>query len=284
MLPVRSVAHHGIEDGEELSGDGDVGHLRWFRGCDETLVHRLENRVEAGSVHGSQVECCAGTRSTGTDPSMAGLLAAVVGERCDADERCDLPSTECSELGQFDDKGSRDTGTDAGDVLQAASDLGLGGVGRDCRVDAAIELDNAALEHLHEGQDISTHHGGSVLESVLLSHDHCDELTASLYPIGHLTVSRAWNRPERWGGSFPEERENVGIDRVCLRKDAQSFSQASHPPRVDDEYGKPGFGEGLGQRSFVAARGLDDDSLQVSFLRELTDETLDFGSCVPDPL
>lgn len=47
---------------------------------------------------------------------MAGLLAAVVGERCDADERCDLPSTECSELGQFDDKGSRDTGTDAGDV------------------------------------------------------------------------------------------------------------------------------------------------------------------------
>ena len=42
----------------------------------------------------------------------------------------------------------------------------------------------------------------------------------------------------------------AAFDRVRLRKDAQSSAEVAYSPRVDDEYWKRGFGEGLGQRPF----------------------------------
>ena len=55
-LPGGSFSGHGIEDGEELSGDRDEGKLGGLARLAESLVEILQDRVEARGGHRRQVE------------------------------------------------------------------------------------------------------------------------------------------------------------------------------------------------------------------------------------
>ncbi|MHC2441745.1 hypothetical protein ACVJ6Q_007058, partial [Bradyrhizobium elkanii] len=52
-LQVRlSVSHHGIEDREQLPGDGDEGEFGWFSGLSQSCIEGLERISSANCVEG----------------------------------------------------------------------------------------------------------------------------------------------------------------------------------------------------------------------------------------
>src|SRR3954469_8450951 len=71
------VAHHGVEDGQELSGDGNEGELCRFSGLSQPCVEGLEAIGAADGVEGGHVEGIADTLAPATDLTLAAIGAAV---------------------------------------------------------------------------------------------------------------------------------------------------------------------------------------------------------------
>ena len=78
-LPWFSVSEDCVEDGEQLSHDGDQGELFRFAGLDQALVEGLERWVVFGGDEGGHVEGGADLGAAAPDGSPAAHPAAVGG-------------------------------------------------------------------------------------------------------------------------------------------------------------------------------------------------------------
>jgi hypothetical protein len=127
-LPGDFFSGDGVEDDEELSGDGDEGELGRLAGLAQALVEGAQDGVEARAVHGREVERGADGGPAPADVAHPAQLPAVAGEGSDADQGGDLSASEVAELRQVDQQGARCAGSDARNRLEQAGELGaLGG-------------------------------------------------------------------------------------------------------------------------------------------------------------
>ena len=102
-LPWSIVPDDGVEDGEELSCDGDEGDHFRFAGSDEASVEGLELRITPGGGHGSHEESCPHGAAAATDEALAAPLARLPGPGSETTQGGDLTAIEGTEFGQFGD-------------------------------------------------------------------------------------------------------------------------------------------------------------------------------------
>jgi hypothetical protein len=134
-LPRLSVAQDGVEDGDELSHEGDEGDLGLLAGGQETLSEGLEDRVVQGAGEGGHVGDIADRLSAAEDVSLSAQDPAVEGVGRDPDEGGRLSVGEPAEFWHQGQQGVAEDGSDAGDraeqlVLARQLRIGLDG-GRD---------------------------------------------------------------------------------------------------------------------------------------------------------
>ena len=75
----------------------------------------FEGRVEACGAHGGHIEGVSDLRAPAPDVARPAGLAAVAGDRGEADEHGGLFGRQGADLGEADDQGDRGCGADAGD-------------------------------------------------------------------------------------------------------------------------------------------------------------------------
>src|SRR3954449_9636209 len=105
-LPWFLVSQDGVEDGEELAGDGDEGDHLGLCGGAEAFAEGLEDGVVTGRDEGGQEQGGAHALASAGDHALAFPLAGLAGVGGKAGEACDLLAVEGSELGQLGDEGS----------------------------------------------------------------------------------------------------------------------------------------------------------------------------------
>src|SRR5262245_4832336 len=107
-LPWPIVSENGIEDGQELSSDGDEsGHLG-FSGGNEAVEEGLQDRIVPFGDHGTHEQDGAHGCATAADEASAAPLAGLACERSKARERSNLLAVELPELRQFSNQRSCD--------------------------------------------------------------------------------------------------------------------------------------------------------------------------------
>ena len=112
------IAGDCVEADDELSGEGDAHDHFGFSGCGEALMHEAEVGVVASDHGGDEHEQRAHGGSPAPHGSAALALAAVVGERGEADELGDGLVGERSDLGQVGQHGGDGAARDALDGAQ----------------------------------------------------------------------------------------------------------------------------------------------------------------------
>src|SRR4051794_41645657 len=78
-LPWFLVSQDGVEDGEELAGDGDEGDHLGLAGGDEALAEGLEDGVVTAGDEGCQEQGAAHTLAAAADHALALPLAGLAG-------------------------------------------------------------------------------------------------------------------------------------------------------------------------------------------------------------
>ena len=99
-MPRFFVSQDGVEDSEELSGDGDEGDHFGFVVGDELLMEGAELWVAAGGDHGSDEEGGANSGATSANEAAAAPLSRLSGAGGEAGKCGDLAAIESSELGR----------------------------------------------------------------------------------------------------------------------------------------------------------------------------------------
>src|ERR1700694_4271265 len=112
-LPWGFISQDGIEDCEQLSGDGDDRDEFGFAGGDEPVAEQLEGWVVTGCDQGSHEQDAANAGPAAADEALAAPFAGLPGPRGKADERCDLPAVERTEFRQLGNQGTRNGRTNA---------------------------------------------------------------------------------------------------------------------------------------------------------------------------
>src|SRR6516165_7312829 len=112
-FPRFLVPDDGIEDGEELSGDGDGGDDFGFSGVDELLVEGPQGRVEAGGGHGPGKEDGAHGAAPAANEAFALPFAGLAGPGGEAGKSGDFAPVEGSEFGHLGEQGPGDDRADA---------------------------------------------------------------------------------------------------------------------------------------------------------------------------
>src|SRR5947207_15911925 len=106
MLPWFFVPEHGVEDGEDLTGDGDEGDHFWLTGSEQTLIEDPEHRVAADCRERGQVHGAACGSSATTDHALAAPATGLASVRSDPNEACDLAAAKAAKLGHFGQEGA----------------------------------------------------------------------------------------------------------------------------------------------------------------------------------
>ena len=100
MLPLRTASNHGVQNGQQLAGDGDEGKLLGLSRSDKTLVVLLEGRIAPGRGDGGHVQ--GGPYSLPSTPHPPGTPAGAArgGPRSQSDQGGDGAPVELPQLGQ----------------------------------------------------------------------------------------------------------------------------------------------------------------------------------------
>jgi hypothetical protein len=101
-LPGAVFADEGVCEDDELSHDGGEGDFGLFAVCEETVVEGLERWIEAGGGDRGHVEGAADMGASALDVAGAAALAAVAGDRGEADEHGGLLGRQGADLGEAD--------------------------------------------------------------------------------------------------------------------------------------------------------------------------------------
>src|SRR3954464_1442430 len=113
-LPWFLVSQDGVEDGEELAGDGDEGDHVGLAGGAEAFAEGFEDGVVTGRDESGEEQGGAHALASAGDHALAFPVAGLAGVGGQAGEACDLLIVEGSELGQLGDEGSGRDRADAG--------------------------------------------------------------------------------------------------------------------------------------------------------------------------
>src|SRR5580704_10592904 len=103
-LPWATVSEDSVEDGQELSRDGDEGDHFGLAGGDEAVEEGLQDGVVAFGDHRAHEQGRAHGDASSGDEAAAAPLAGWAGERGQAGKRGDRPAAELPELGQLSDQ------------------------------------------------------------------------------------------------------------------------------------------------------------------------------------
>jgi hypothetical protein len=114
VLPRRTCAQDGIEEGDELPHDGADCDLGRLAGGTKAAVEGGKRRVVAGGDQGGHVEGGADACSAAGHASGAVTFAAVVGEGRDTDQGCDPLAGGLAELWQFSEQAGGGSRSNAG--------------------------------------------------------------------------------------------------------------------------------------------------------------------------
>src|SRR5215212_10338554 len=173
-LPWFLVSQDGVEDGEELAGDGA-----------EVIAEGFEDGVVTAGDEGCEEQGAAHALAAAADHALALPLAGLAGVGRKACEAGDLLLVEGAELGQLGDEGSGDDRPDAGDGGEEVLLVAPGGRAAHAGVDLGIDLGELLLEGADEAGDalLDAPHGGAAL-AVPLGDDHLDDLAPAGDEVG----------------------------------------------------------------------------------------------------
>src|SRR3954469_9342376 len=184
-LPWFLVSQDGVEDGEELAGDGDEGDHLGLAGGAEAIAEGLEDGVVTAGDEGCEEQGAAHALAAAADHALALPLAGLAGVGRQACEAGGLLLVEGAARGQLGDGGSGDDRPDAGDGGEEVLLVAPGGRAAHAGVDLGIDLGELLLEGADEAGDalLDAPHGGAAL-AVPLSDDHLDDLAPAGDEVG----------------------------------------------------------------------------------------------------
>src|SRR5678816_4734557 len=94
------MLEHGVHGHEQLAHACGESHLGRFSLAAQMLVEAADHRVATHGSDRGHVQRAAHLRAAAPDDASALVLAAVAIERCNADQRSDLPAAERPKLRQ----------------------------------------------------------------------------------------------------------------------------------------------------------------------------------------
>jgi hypothetical protein len=104
-VPRQLMPENGIEHDEQFAHAGDKRDLGFLAGRQQPCVKRPQHRIAARRHEGRHIEYRADLGAAAPNRTPAAQLAAIVIERCDANQRGDLAAAEGAELGQVGQQG-----------------------------------------------------------------------------------------------------------------------------------------------------------------------------------
>ena len=228
------VAHDGVEDDQELSGDGNEGELCRFAGLSQLCVEGLEVVGAADGVEGGHVEGITDTLAPAADLTLAAVGTAVDVEGSQARKRRGLLRPDMPEFRHLRDELHAGHGTHTG---QRAHQLCIV---RDLRLcldqgsDVGLDLFDLAVENLDKAANAFGH--GSVIgftATVLLLGSHEDQL---IPPFCQSRQGVAGRRRDLLSGGphgAREGGEHPCVDRVSFGELAAGTGKVASPGRID---------------------------------------------------
>ena len=194
VFEVLIVLEHCVEDGEELSGDGDDDLLR----CLSRAGHARDEVGEGGMVscpQGGDVEHGSHERPAAVDTSPRGSPAAVASDGSEAGEGGDLAAPGVPEFGHVRQQRQGDDGADTGGGLQPGADAGAFGIVGDGTGDVAFDVGDLAVEEADVALDGGAHAGAvGLVAACLLALAILDELS----PSRRQPLEGPARRRQRW--------------------------------------------------------------------------------------
>src|SRR5258705_8965397 len=107
VLPWRLVPDHGVEDGEEFTGDRDEGDHFRLSCREEALIEGLQDRVVLAGRESGHIDCGAcGSAATGNH-ALALPTTGLTRERCHPDEAGDMTTREATEFRNLSQEATR---------------------------------------------------------------------------------------------------------------------------------------------------------------------------------
>ena len=263
------MPENGIEHDEQLahaSGKRDLGFLA---GRQQPRVKRLQHRITARSNQGGHIKHRANLGAAAPNRAPAAQLAAIVIERCDADQRGDFAAAEGAQFRQVGEQGSH---RDTADRRYAAEQPGLfGPQGRlpDRLLQGAIELGQLFAQPADVGGNATVKPCCSAALPIALGREHFNNLPA-LGDQGHQFAALGVGQgPGVRLDQFGEMRQDTRIDRIGLRQPAGSPRKVANLARIDHGDRQTRGGQFTGRRDFIAAAGFEHDAVHAELLQLL---------------
>ena len=114
-MPWAIVPKDGVEDGKQLSGDGDQGNHFRLTSLQKALVEGLQDCVVSSGDEGSQEGRGADRGATASNHAFAAPFAGLAGIRRKSSQAGNLAATERPQFRQFCKKNAGNSFTDAGE-------------------------------------------------------------------------------------------------------------------------------------------------------------------------
>src|SRR5215203_526566 len=176
-IPEFVFTDHDINDGQKFAHAGNNGNLLEFVLSEESLIERLEHRIEANRSQGSHIELAAHLGAATPDVARTTLLATITIERSHADQLRDLVPVKLAQLRTIGEQGHGGDKANACDALEDLVFLLPDGGTRQLLFEFFIEFLNAFLEPFNMLFDIVTSGFGSRgTAPILLLRQHVTQL------------------------------------------------------------------------------------------------------------
>jgi hypothetical protein len=268
-IPRGLMSEDGIEHDEQLAHAGGERDLGFLTGCPQPCVKRLQHRVAARRYQGTHVEHRADLGAAAPNRAPAAQLAAVMIERCDAYQRCDLAAAESPEFRQMGQKGSH---RDAAHRRYGAEQPCLFRPQRrspNRLLQGNIELGQLFAQPTDVRGNGTVNTLGCAPVPIALGGEHFDNLPAPCGQCHQFPALRVWQWPGLRLDKFGEMRQYPGVDRIGLRQPAGGASKVAYLARIDHCYRQTRRGQFTGGRDFVATAGFKHDAAHAQFLQML---------------
>ncbi|EAS48575.1 hypothetical protein SI859A1_03594 [Aurantimonas manganoxydans SI85-9A1] len=153
-----------VERDEELAGDGDQAELCWFAGGRHGGEEGLPRRCSHGGER-RHVEGVAHALAATLDAASAAQQAGVPGNGGKPRQGGDRPAADAAEFGQAGQQHRSGDRSDAGSCAQHAALAGQSGIGRDRRLDAALDGADLRVEEGDHREVTSAMHGSLMVRN-----------------------------------------------------------------------------------------------------------------------
>ncbi|MNZ95435.1 hypothetical protein D3C78_1145820 [compost metagenome] len=188
------------------------------------------------------VERAAYLKATTLHASTPPGIARVVGQRCDAHERSDLPTIEFAQLRQLGEQRGAGYRPDA--LGRAQQRVELAEVLLHMPDHLAFDIVELGLDGLDHGFDARAHPGHRQWHALALRQQHGQQLPSTRDQCGQLTLRRVGERPDivghirLTGQRVGEGRQGARVDGIGLGQVAHALGKVTRLPGVDHGHGK----------------------------------------------